>query len=49
MRRRLLTRGQSSGRSDDNIVSIKKRFDTFVQTSMPVVEYYASKNKVYKV
>lgn len=37
---RLLERGKTSGRSDDNIESIKKRFATFKSESMPVVEYY---------
>merc|ERR1712228_534429 len=37
---RLLKRGETSGRSDDNIESIRKRFKTFVNETMPVVEYY---------
>ena len=37
---RLLERGKTSGRADDNIESIKKRFVTFKTESMPVVEYY---------
>lgn len=36
MQKRLLNRGKTSGRSDDNEESIKKRFKTFVETSMPV-------------
>ncbi|ODV96877.1 hypothetical protein PACTADRAFT_39710 [Pachysolen tannophilus NRRL Y-2460] len=46
---RLLKRGETSGRSDDNVESIKKRFKTFVETSMPVVEYYGKQNKVIQV
>ncbi|KAK9384032.1 adenylate kinase-domain-containing protein [Kockiozyma suomiensis] len=46
---RLLKRGETSGRADDNIESIKKRFKTFVETSMPVIEYYQGKNKVISV
>ncbi|OLL27167.1 Uridylate kinase isoform B [Neolecta irregularis DAH-3] len=46
---RLLKRGETSGREDDNIESIKKRFRTFVETTMPVVEYMESKGKVLKV
>lgn len=49
MERRLLQRGQTSGRSDDNIESIRKRFNTFVQTSMPVIEYYEAKGKVHRI
>jgi UMP-CMP kinase len=49
MRERLLNRGKTSGRSDDNEESIKKRFVTFEQTSMPVIEYFAKEGKVVKV
>lgn len=46
---RLLERGKTSGRADDNIESIKKRFKTFIDTSMPVVDYFDKQNKVVKV
>lgn len=49
MNERLLNRGKTSGRSDDNEESIKKRFKTFVETSMPVVDYFESLGKVVKV
>ena len=49
LQERLLNRGKTSGRSDDNIESIKKRFRTFVETSMPVVEYYEKEDKVEKI
>lgn len=49
MLKRLLKRGETSGRTDDNIESIKKRFRTFVETSYPVVEYFDKQNKVVKV
>lgn len=49
MRERLLNRGKTSGRSDDNEESIKKRFKTFVETSMPVVDYFGQQGKVVKV
>ncbi|KAI1252992.1 bifunctional uridylate/adenylate kinase [Eutypa lata] len=49
MERRLLERGKTSGRSDDNADSIRKRFRTFVETSMPVVEYYSKQDKVLAV
>jgi UMP-CMP kinase len=49
MLRRLLKRGETSGRVDDNIESIKKRFATFRETSYPVIEYYAKENKVETV
>lgn len=46
---RLIERGKTSGREDDNEESIKKRFRTFAQTSMPVIDYYSSKGKVVQV
>ncbi|KAH8815353.1 adenylate kinase-domain-containing protein [Xylogone sp. PMI_703] len=49
MEKRLLKRGETSGRSDDNIESIKKRFKTFVETSMPVVDYFEKDGRVIKV
>ncbi|KAF2832552.1 UMP-CMP kinase-like protein [Ophiobolus disseminans] len=49
MEKRLLHRGETSGRADDNIESIKKRFRTFVETSMPVVDEFEKQGKVVKV
>lgn len=49
MEARLLKRGQTSGRSDDNEESIRKRFRTFVETSMPVVDYYEKQGRVVKI
>ncbi|EMG46946.1 URA6 Uridylate kinase [Candida maltosa Xu316] len=49
MLNRLLERGKTSGRTDDNIESITKRFRTFIETSMPVVEYFEKQGKVVKV
>lgn len=49
MEKRLLHRGETSGRADDNIESIKKRFRTFVETSMPVVDEFEGQGRVVKV
>lgn len=49
MQERLIKRGKTSGRADDNAESIKKRFKTFVETSMPVVEYFEGQGKVVKI
>lgn len=49
MLQRLLKRGETSGRTDDNVESIKKRFRTFVDTSMPVVDSYKQAGKVVEV
>ncbi|XP_064116135.1 UMP-CMP kinase-like [Macrobrachium nipponense] len=38
---RCLDRGAAgSGRSDDNIESLKKRFDTYMNATMPIIEHY---------
>lgn len=49
MLERLLKRGETSGRDDDNIESIRKRFRTFEETSMPVVTDFENKGKVIRV
>jgi UMP-CMP kinase len=49
MEQRLLERGKTSGRADDNAESIRKRFRTFVETSMPVVDHYEAEDRVVKV
>lgn len=50
MESRLLNRGKTSGRADDNAESIRKRFCTFVETTMPVVNYFDKElNKLEKV
>ncbi|GAA0155897.1 hypothetical protein Leryth_000088 [Lithospermum erythrorhizon] len=47
MERRLL--GRNQGREDDNIETIRKRFKVFLDSSLPVIEYYNSKGKVHKI
>jgi UMP-CMP kinase len=37
LQKRILSRGETSGRSDDNLESAKKRFKTFEGDTMPVV------------
>lgn len=49
MEGRLLKRGETSGRDDDNIESIKKRFRVFVEQSMPVIHHYEKEGKVMSV
>jgi len=49
MRERLLNRGKTSGRADDNEESIKKRFRVFVEQSKPVVDHFASEGRVLPV
>jgi adenylate kinase family enzyme len=47
MERRLLKRGKTSGREDDNAHVIKKRFQTFMTETLPIIEYY-QKNSLLK-
>lgn len=49
MESRLLERGKTSGRSDDNIESIRKRFKTYVDSTKPIVEHFAKENKCYRI
>ena len=46
---RLLQRGKTSGRSDDNIESIKKRFVTYENETKEIIKYYSELNKNYNV
>ena len=46
---RLLKRGETSGRSDDNIESIKKRLQTFANISLPVVKFFEQSGRVKTV
>jgi len=49
MEKRILERAKVSGRSDDNIESLKKRFDTYQQESAPVVDEYHRSGIVTKI
>ncbi|KAL8158530.1 hypothetical protein V2J09_000067 [Rumex salicifolius] len=57
MSRRLLSRNQARyllnlslhGREDDNIETIRKRFKVYMESSLPVVHYYDSKEKLKKI
>ena len=40
---RLLERGKNSGRADDNIETIRKRFNTFKLQSLPIIDYFKEK------
>jgi len=45
LEKRILGRAKYSGRSDDNVESIKKRFETFKSETLPTVEFFKSKDK----
>jgi len=49
MTERLLERGKTSGRNDDNEESIKKRLITYVESTKPIIEEFRAKGKVRAV
>ena len=46
---RILERAKTSGRDDDNMESLKKRFAVFKNESLPVVEFFDKIGKVRRV
>ncbi|CAD5111450.1 DgyrCDS759, partial [Dimorphilus gyrociliatus] len=46
---RCLTRGQSSGRSDDNLESLKKRLKTYHESTMPILEKFKEQNLLHRI
>jgi len=49
LERRLLDRGKTSGRDDDNIESIKKRFLTYMHETAPVAEMFRKAGKLVAI
>ncbi|XP_064616911.1 adenylate kinase isoenzyme 1-like [Liolophura sinensis] len=49
MTQRLMDRGKTSGRADDNEETIKKRLSTFHNITKPVIDHYAKQDKVRRV
>jgi adenylate kinase family enzyme len=49
MQERLLKRAETSGRADDNIETIKKRFTTFMEKTVSVIEHYEKQDKAHRV
>ncbi|KAG5840881.1 adenylate kinase 5, like [Anguilla anguilla] len=49
MIKRLLNRGKTSGRVDDNLETIKNRVDLFYKATEPILDYYEDKGIVRKV
>lgn len=46
---RMLRRGQESGRTDDNIDTIKKRLDVYHTQTSPLKEYYKNEGKYHAI
>lgn len=49
LEKRVMGRAKYSGRTDDNLESIKLRFDTFKEETLPTVEYFKNKDKCIEV
>ena len=49
MTKRLLHRGQTSGRVDDNEETIKHRLKTFHDQTLPVLDLYEQQDKLAEV
>ena len=49
MTARLLERGKTSGRSDDNHASVLLRLQTYAESTMPVIDAFAAKGKLVVV
>ncbi|GJN29906.1 hypothetical protein PR202_gb18169 [Eleusine coracana subsp. coracana] len=47
LERRILSRNQ--GRDDDNIDTIRRRFEVFQEATLPVVQYYEKRGKLRRV
>lgn len=49
MEARLLKRGETSGRIDDNAAAIKKRFLTYIESTRPVIDEFGKQGKLQTV
>ena len=49
MEKRLLSRGTTSGRNDDNLAVIKKRFNTYKDQTTPIIELFEKEGKLKEV
>jgi adenylate kinase family enzyme len=49
MEKRIMERGKTSGRADDNAEALKKRFDTYNTSTKPIVEHFEKDGKLKKI
>lgn len=47
--KRLLNRGKTSGRSDDNLATIHQRIQVYETKTLPVIQFYDRQNKHYRI
>ena len=43
---RLLERGKTSGRADDNLETIEKRLKVYTENTLPVIEFYKATGRL---
>lgn len=48
LKKRLLERGKTSGRADDNEESIAKRLKVFNEQTKPVIDFYSKQEKLHR-
>ncbi|MDA3802997.1 MAG: adenylate kinase [Patescibacteria group bacterium] len=46
---RILKRGETSGRSDDNLKTIKNRLKVYKERTEPLLDYYKEQDKLYTI
>ncbi len=46
---RIIQRGKTSGRADDNHETVKKRLDTYYSQTLPLKDYYIKQGKYIKI
>lgn len=46
---RILGRGLTSGRSDDNIETVRKRFFTYKESTIPILEHYDQMKRLIRI
>ena len=49
LEQRILSRAKYSGRDDDNVESMKKRFDTYKAETLPTVDHFKAHNKCIEI
>ena len=49
LRRRMIERSQTSGRSDDNLNVINRRLEEYREKTLPVMDFYAKRGKVHRI
>jgi UMP-CMP kinase len=49
LEKRVLERSKTSGRNDDNIETLRKRFHQFATEQVPIINRFAEQGKVRKI